>query len=81
MHHGINEICSERYDKLSKMMDLHEKRIDRLERDDAVSSAKITEMITIIDGLVKAVWGVVISVGGTALIILLGYVVQHVFGK
>ena len=52
----------------------HEKKIDHLERSDAVNTTQIENLTAAIGSQTKAIWGLV----GTVLVTLLGFFVWYV---
>lgn len=61
----------------SNWLNEHEKKIDRLDRSDAVNTTALENLCKQIGGQTKAIWGLVSSI----LMILLGFFIWYVQNK
>lgn len=84
----MSEVCAEKHKRVDERLDHHtnwlgehEKKIDRLDRSDAVNTTALENLCKQISGQTKAIWGLV-TIGATGFIGFFFYAVQtHLFGK
>lgn len=69
------EICKERHERIDERLFDHDKKIDRLTRNDATNTAQISNLCNQIGGQTKALWGLSTSIVG-ALIGFFFYAIQ-----